>query len=217
MSSSANPQHEPTMEEILASIRKIISEDQQPEPARPAPMPAPVKAQPAPEPEPIAIRAAAPVAAPPPPPAAELDVLELTEEVTDDEPLEPPASRAPLLENDIAFENIAPPPREEPAMDVDLISDSTRHAVGRAFANLNGEKSEFAPRSGSGGIEAIFVRAVQDAFQPTLQHWIDGHSTDIMDNLKPLIRAWMNEHLPALIEAAVVKEIARSAENARKR
>jgi cell pole-organizing protein PopZ len=38
-----------------------------------------------------------------------------------------------------------------------------------------------------------------------------------MDNLKPLIRAWMNEHLPALIEAAVVKEIARSAENARKR
>src|SRR6266478_6029897 len=26
-SSAANPQHEPTMEEILASIRKIISED----------------------------------------------------------------------------------------------------------------------------------------------------------------------------------------------
>jgi cell pole-organizing protein PopZ len=215
MSSSANPQHEPTMEEILASIRKIISEDQQPEPVRPAPTLAPVKAQPAPAPEPIAIRAAAPVAAPPPPPAAELDVLELTEEVTDDEPLEPPASRAPPLKNDIAFENIALPPREEPAIDGDLISDSTRHAVGRAFANLNGEKSEFAPRSG--GVEATFIRAVQDAFQPALQHWIDSHSTDIMDNLKPLIRAWMDEHLPALIEAAVVKEIARSAENARKR
>src|SRR6267378_5074337 len=119
MSSSANPQHEPTMEEILASIRKIISEDQ-PEPVRPAPTLAPVKAQPAPAPEPIAIRAAARVAARPPPPAAELDVLELTEEVTDDEPLEPPVSRAPPLENDIAFENIAPPSREEPAIDGDL-------------------------------------------------------------------------------------------------
>lgn len=216
MSSSANPQHEPTMEEILASIRKIISEDQQPEPAKPAAALAPVKPQAA-APEPISIRAVAPVAAPPPPPAAELDVLELTEDEIHDELVELPTAAAPVLENDIGFETIAPSPREEPAMDHDLISDSTRHAVGRAFANLNGEKSEFAPRSGSGGIEAIFVRAVQDAFQPALQHWIDSHSTDIMDNLKPLIRAWMDEHLPALIEAAVVKEIARSAENARKR
>ncbi len=212
MSSSANPQHEPTMEEILASIRKIISEDQPPEPAKPAAKLAPVKAQPPPEPVPV--RALVPVAAPSPP-AAELDVLELTEEVPDEEPLAPAAAPAAPLENDIAFETIAPPPAEEPAMDDDLISDSTRHAVGRAFANLNGETTEFVPKGG--GIEAIFVRAVQDALQPQLQHWIDSHSTDIMDNLKPLIRAWMDEHLPTLIEAAVAKEIARSADLARKR
>jgi hypothetical protein len=36
----SNPQHEPTMEEILASIRKIISEDT-PEAAAPAPEAAP--------------------------------------------------------------------------------------------------------------------------------------------------------------------------------
>jgi|SRR5882672_10867993 len=213
MSSSANPQHEPTMEEILASIRKIISEDQQPEPAKPAAKPAPVKAQPPPEPAPV--RAAAPIAPPPPQQEAELDVLELTEELPDDEPLELPPASAPVLENDIAFETIAEPPREESAMDDDLISDSTRHAVGRAFASLNGETSDYAPKGG--GIEAVFVRAVQDAFQPALQHWIDGHSVDIMENLKPLIRSWMDEHLPALIEAAVVKEISRSADLARKR
>ena len=45
MSDAKGQQHEPSMEEILASIRKIISDDQAPPPA---PEPEPVK----PEPEP---------------------------------------------------------------------------------------------------------------------------------------------------------------------
>jgi len=56
-------------------------------------------------------------------------------------------------------------------------------------------------------IAGIGARAV--VIQPELQHWIDSHSTDIMDNLKPLIRAWMDEHLPTLIEAAVASPQAR--------
>jgi len=197
------------MEEILASIRKIISEDQQAAPAKPAaakPIAAPAK----PAPEPVA---AAPAAAP------ELDILELTEEVKDDPPV--PAAQvvkgepAPIAQNDVAFETIEEPPQAEPAMEDDLISDSTRHAVGRAFANLNGESSDFAPKGGS--LEAVFTRAIQEAFEPVLHEWVDAHSTEVMDNLKPLIRAWMDENLPPLIEAAVVKEIARSAERARKR
>jgi len=207
------------MEEILASIRKIISEDQQPEPAKAAPAPAaakpaPQKMQPAPEPIAVAV---APAAAP-----LDLDVLELTEELPEDEPVmpvmpvrqaapPPPPPPPPPIENDVIFESVAPPPAKELAMDDDLISDSTRHAVGRAFANLNGERSAAAPVGI--GLEAVFVRAVEDA----LQHWVDGHSAEMMDNLKPLIRAWMDEHLPPLIEAAVAKEIARSAEMARKR
>ena len=207
MSSTANPQHEPTMEEILASIRKIISEDQQAAPAKPAPA-KPLAAPPKP-PEPVAAVPAAP----------ELDILELTEEVKDDQPaaavqaVQP--EPAPIAQNDVAFETIEEPPQGEPAMDNDLISDSTRHAVGRAFANLNGESSDLAPKGGS--LEAIFTRAIQDAFQPVLQEWVDANSTEVMENLKPLIRAWMDENLPPLIEAAVVKEIARSADRARKR
>ena len=46
----SSPQHEPTMEEILASIRKIISEDA-PEDAAPAPA-----AAPPPQPEPSRAR-----------------------------------------------------------------------------------------------------------------------------------------------------------------
>jgi cell pole-organizing protein PopZ len=67
-----------------------------------------------------------------------------------------------------------------------------------------------------GNIESIFAEAVQRAFRPALTEWIDGHSNDVMDQLRPLIRAWMDEHLPPLIESAVVKEIARAAQSARK-
>ncbi len=70
---ASSPQHEPTMEEILASIRKIISEDSS------EPVPATV------------------VAAP-----AETDVLELTHEVQDELPApvvtaaEPPPMPEPV-------------------------------------------------------------------------------------------------------------------------
>ena len=73
---ASSPQHEPTMEEILASIRKIISEDS-------------AEAQPAP------VAAAAAV-------SEDSDVLELTQEVHE-EPAPvmaaPPAAVAPPPQN----------------------------------------------------------------------------------------------------------------------
>jgi len=204
---AANPQHEPTMEEILASIRKIISDDQ-PEPTKAAEQPA---AQPAAAPE-VEAEAA--------PAAAETDVMVLTEEVKDEEPA-PTGSAVAVApaENDIAFETIEVSSNAPETADddpEDLISNSTRTAVGRAFANMDKTPMEFVPTSG-GSIESIFVQAVQGAFQPTLKEWIEGNRTDIMEALKPLIRAWMDEHLPPLIEAAVAKEIGRAAASSRKR
>lgn len=220
MSSQAdtNPQAEPTMEEILASIRKIISEDQPAD--KSATRPAPIKAQPAPPVEPAPMRAAPAVA-----PAADLDVLDLTDEVPDEEPpapvvvaarvVPPPApapapAPAPVIENDVIFQNIEPVAMgKERPMDEDFISDTTRSAMGRAFANLNGQAPQVTLKGGT--IEAIFAEAVQQAFRPALKEWVDDHSNDIMDQLRPLIRAWMDEHLPPLIEAAVIKEISRAA------
>ena len=228
MSSQANvnPQTEPTMEEILASIRKIISEDQPAEVAKPAAQAAkaaPAKPLPVPVVEPVVARVAAPAAQ-----AGELDVLELTEEVHEEGAPEPvpapvrmpepvpqpvraaPPMPAPPIEDDVIFQNIEPVSRvKERPMDDDLISDTTRSAMGRTFANLNGQAPQVALKGGS--IEAIFAEAVQQAFRPALQEWIDDHSNDVMDQLRPLIRAWMDEHLPPLIEAAVAKEIARAA------
>jgi cell pole-organizing protein PopZ len=197
MSSSANPQHEPTMEEILASIRKIISEDQ-PQAAAPAPTPAPTRPAPVVE------------QAPAPQPAS--DVLELTEEVRDEDPAPAPVPEpAPVIENDIAFETIESEPKAVPDMDDDdLISDATRSAMGRAFANLDSDPPSYSAPPGN-TLDALFLRAVTDAFVPTLKDWVDDHHAEVMTNLKPLIRAWMDEHLPHLIETAVTKEITRAA------
>jgi cell pole-organizing protein PopZ len=212
---NTNPQTEPTMEEILASIRKIISEDQPAEGAKPAATrPAPAKATPAVE--------AAPAKAAAAPAAADLDVLDLTDEIPEEEPspvraaprMAPPPvpepAPEPVIEDDVIFQNIEPAARiKERTMDDDLISDSTRSAMGRAFQNLNGQTPPVTLKGGS--IEAIFAEAVQQAFRPALKEWVDDHSNDIMDQLRPLIRAWMDEHLPPLIEAAVIKEISRAA------
>src|SRR5689334_2041494 len=142
MSSSPNPQHEPTMEEILASIRKIISEDQ-PDAAKPAAQPIQVRA------------AAAQTSAV----AAESDVLELTEEVHEEVALPPQPDIESPLENDIAFENIESEPKAKPDMDQDeLISDSARSAVGRAFAKLEMEPPKPSPPPVAGGaLDALFT------------------------------------------------------------
>src|ERR1044072_7044389 len=80
---------EPTMEEILASIRRIISEDDAPSDEAAATPPAAVEAAPepayAPEPEPVAEPAPEPEPEPYVAPAAEADasdeVLDLTDRV----------------------------------------------------------------------------------------------------------------------------------------
>ncbi len=127
---------EPSMEEILASIRRIIADDdatkappKAPEPAKPAPAPAPAPPRPA--------AAAAPKPAPPPPPAPEVsgqddidamfdsvetksngaaepspnDILDLTEAME----APPPAPRRIDATPEVVY-NEAPPAREPPAM-----------------------------------------------------------------------------------------------------
>src|SRR6266404_5267451 len=104
----SNPQHEPTMEEILASIRKIISEDA-PEGGAPAEAAAPAPAAP------VAAAAAPAAPARAPAPVYE-DVLELTQEVE-----EAPAPPEPVEE--IVFENVASTAHS------DIFSDQTRKAM----------------------------------------------------------------------------------------
>ena len=193
----SNPQHEPTMEEILASIRKIISEDA-PEGGAPAEAAAPAPAAPIP---------AAPVPAapaPPPQPAYE-DVLELTQEVE-----ETPAPAAPEPVEEIVFENVAPPS--------DIFSDQTRKAMEDTFNAIPDEPEPeepvqrpapaLAPVDGA-TVENVFERAVRESFEPVLQKYIADNSSAVIERMKPLIREWMDEHFPALLEGVVRAEVER--------
>jgi cell pole-organizing protein PopZ len=224
---------EPSMEEILASIRRIIADDdaaktpaKAAEPAKPAPAAAPPKA-PAPAataPRPAATTprpAAPPRPAPPPPPVVSgqddidamfaepepkangaappaADILELTEameaepepapvlrriEATPDVIEAPPAPRAPL-----------PPPatpmveqarrqfEETTEPDRQLLSPSTTAAVDSAFNSL---------------AQTVLVRN---------DLTLDGM---VREMLRPMLKAWLDDNLPNMVERLVRAEIQR--------
>jgi cell pole-organizing protein PopZ len=201
---ASNPQHEPTMEEILASIRKIISED-----ASEAPPPA-----------------AAPV-------HQDADVLELTQEVVDEPPPAPkpepvraaapvPPAPQPVKADDIEIRTVepAPAPVAASAGDDDIFSDKTRKALEDSFSRIPqavepapAPAAVPAPRNLSvpegASVEAVFHRAVSEAFDPVLHQWMASNKDELMKAVKPLVREWMDEHFPALLEGAVRNEVER--------
>jgi len=201
----ADAQHEPTMEEILASIRKIISEDT---PAEGAPA-APEQPVPAHDPAPV-----------------HDDVLELTQEVEAPppapEPAPPPEPVAPPIPapepvmqtpaEDIVFQAVAPQDNHS-----DIFSDHTRKAMEDVFDGIPEEEApEPAPRMAApvapvdgATVESVFERAVRESFEPVLQKYLADNSGAVIERMKPLIREWMDEHFPALLEGAVRAEVER--------
>ena len=199
----SNPQHEPTMEEILASIRKIISEDA-PEGGAPA-AEAAVPPPPSPPPPPSAAPTPAPV---------EDDILELTQEVEMAAPAPIPAP-IPSPAEDIVFENVAPSVSSEHS---DIFSDQTRKAMEDAFNAIPDEEPEpvapvrrpapIPPVDGA-SVESVFERAVRESFEPVLEKYLSDNSGAVIEGMKPLIREWMDEHFPPLLEGAVRAEVER--------
>ena len=166
------------MEEILASIRRIISEDDTPAEAEadaaPAEAPAVAQADPGPEPqlhvepesepepepaaieaaiEPEHIAAAAPVVAPLP---VEEEALELTEKVETHGDLDvftPEPAQAPKLES--------------------LVSDHIASAAASSFGALSAAVT--MPKG-----ERTLEDVVRELLRPLLQQWLDEHLTGIV-------------------------------------
>lgn len=190
---------EPTMEEILASIRRIISEDDAP------------AAEAAPAPEPVQENAPAPVAAAPsfPEPVAEEEeeILDLTDRyeapaaqtIGDldvsgpaDEP-EPEPFPTAFAEPEPAAPAYTPTPA--PAAEEALVSETASAASASAFAGLAAsfaKPAEPAPTGGTG---------------PT----IDDLARSL---LRPMLKDWLDANLPGIVEAAVKKEVERIARSA---
>lgn len=183
------------MEEILASIRRIISEDDAPPAAEAAPPPPPVVAK-APEPEPEPAPAPVVHAPEPEPTYADDDVLELNEpapepaethgdlDVFDAPKAEPaPVHHAePMPEPEDDYPPIANPYREAPAGG-GLVSGGTASVAASHFGAL--AQSIAMPAAG---------RTLEDV---------------VSELLKPLLKDWLDQHLPTLVEQAVRDEVER--------
>ncbi|GLS02545.1 pole-organizing protein PopZ [Brevundimonas denitrificans] len=197
---------EPTMEEILASIRRIISEDDAP--AETAPVAAAPEPQAAPEPEPVVSSALMDeTPSMEEPHASEEDVLELTDAYEapaaeslgdlDISPAEPFPS-APVAEPvfvDEPVEAYAPEPRAPaPAYD-NLVGDSAAASAASAFAGLASTVRRPDPIETAGG---------------------SGPTVDELARslLRPMLKEWLDANLPAIVETQVRKEVERIARNA---
>jgi cell pole-organizing protein PopZ len=138
------------------------------------------------------------------------DVLELTQEV-EAPPTPPPPAPMPVPAEDLVFQNVT--------SHSDIFSDHTRKAMEDAFDNIPEEPAPapapapapFAPAAPMDGasVEDVFARAVRESFEPVLQKYLSDNSAAVIDRMKPLIREWMDEHFPALLEGAVRAEVER--------
>lgn len=185
----ANSQNEPTMEEILASIRKIIAED-----------------PPGNEGTDASVLA-----------TEEPEVLELTEEVHAEGRGEAASAYATAGEQaqEAVAERSSSDGGEAIAYAGDgIFSDKTRKALNDAFAGLDtaspGTTDEEVPSMSGLPIEAVFEKAVREAFQQVFRKWMDDNAAALLERSKPAISDWLDEHFPAMLEDAVRNEVARA-------
>jgi len=209
---------EPSMEEILASIRRIIADDDAkpakgptsaPETVPPAKQPA--AAVPATPPAPPAKSAAppAPKSATPAAAANSQDEIDAMLAELDGPPKATPnptasSEAADVLDLTEAMTSQTPPPGPAPSF---RTIDANPDVV---FAN----KPEPAPPVPDRGlISRETVKAVDSAFN-TLAHTVIGQNARTLEDLvremlRPMLKSWLDDNLPGMVERIVRAEIER--------
>jgi len=231
---------EPSMEEILASIRRIIADDeakpppaekaQAPEPAKAEkPAPAPVKPAPMADVPPPRIASAAPAkVAPPPPPAPpppapavsnnqdDIDaLLSGLDEATSVDEIRPAPPDVEVFEltDEMAVPSVAPPQpsfqRVEPQDDIEFTESDASRAINRQPA--------YDPPTFDAPSQPILSRstvsAVESAFN-TLAHTVLSNNARTLEDLvkemlRPMLKSWLDDNLPGMVERIVKAEIER--------
>jgi cell pole-organizing protein PopZ len=220
MSQAAKAQ-EPSMEEILASIRRIIADDDASKPAR---LPEPA----APKPPPAAAVPARPAPPPPPPPPpaavnrqsdidamlADLDKPKPAPKVEPPKPAPPPASDV----FDLTEAMTAPTPSPGPAPtfrtidgDSDVVFADRAPDLPRAVEEPRRAPAPSPP--GPGLISNATAAAVDSAFN-TLANTVLGQNARTLEDLvkemlRPMLKSWLDDNLPGLVERIVRAEIER--------
>jgi cell pole-organizing protein PopZ len=185
------------MEEILASIRRIISEDAEEVPKEAAPPP-PVRAR-APEPEPM------------PAMVEEEEVLEL-DQIVEEEPVmeepeppppPPPPPRPAVQMRPQPAPRRAPEPEPEEEEELMLVD---RDADGRQSLLSQGATSAISNAFG----QLHQRQRVSDDPHATLEDIVKAM-------LKPMLQDWLEQNLPPLVERLVAEEIERVNRPSRRR
>ena len=246
---------EPSMEEILASIRRIIADDEAKPPVaeKPASPAAPARpeklaaAAPAAKPAtrqaamtdipPSALPAAAKPAAPPvkpaPPPAApapapaasnsqdDIDaLLNGLDEATSPEEIRPPLPDGDVFEltDDMAVAMAEPPPppqasfqKVDPQDDLEF-SEAAARAAPRQPA-FEPPPFESAAPPAPQILSHTTVSAVESAFNSLANTVLSNNARTLEDlvkeMLRPMLKSWLDDNLPGLVERIVKAEIER--------
>jgi cell pole-organizing protein PopZ len=195
---------EPSMEEILASIRRIIADDDAtktgPRPAEPPKAAAKSAAPPPPEPKVPEVEALEPVDALGNAPLQDqtADILDLTESMAaptfsepelppDSAPSAPPQFRKIDGFSDVSFDEARQNPAAPSAREAErgqLLSTATSAAVDSAFNTL---------------AQTVLVQNAR-----TLEDLV-------REMLRPMLKAWLDDNLPGMVERLVRAEIERVA------
>ena len=165
-------EEEPSIEEILDSIRQIISDDDEDgeaavaeAPEEPVPVPEP---EPEPEPEIVAEPEPAPAPQPEPEPDIALEDIEEEEDVLE----LTPEMQQPVEEPPKATETVA----EEGS----ILSDEAKSAALASMAKL----ASSMPVSRRPGYEGVTVEdIVRELLNPVIREWADGHLQDVVEKV----------------------------------
>lgn len=180
---------EPSIEEILDSIRQIISDDE-------APASAPAAAPP-PPPEPKPAAPSPPPAPKPEPVQQEEEPLALTQRIDEPEP-EPEPEPAPI---EVEMQDIEPAPIPVPA----------------SFSEPEPEPQPESRPMPNDDVESMLTDRAQDAAygafsklaqKARIQRGSDVTVEDVIrDEIRPMLRSWVDRHLPPLMERLLQQEL----------
>jgi cell pole-organizing protein PopZ len=188
---------EPTMEEILASIRRIISEDDAPAAKAAAPA--------------LAAHAGLEAAFPPgpaakPAPSEEDDVLELTEPLAhhpEPEPIHEPEPEPARFQAPEPPRAPPPPPAYETLGDLDV---SPRYESAYSPPPAPDYDEPLVSGHAAGAAASHFGQLSRTLGMPA-----DGRTLEdvVVAVLRPMLKDWLDKYLPSIVEAKVQAEVER--------
>ena len=215
MADEKNNSDEPSIEEILSSIREIISEDDEEEGIAKQDAPAPAK----PVSEPVAAE------------EEDDDVLDLSQFAAADEPQSEKAPADPfdsiavaqpesddfdiveMVDSDDGLADILGNDDEEEEDDMPVEDVFEAPVINAAQDTESDEKDALIDKVAEGATVSAMARLAENI---SLARSADGVTLEdiVRDLLRPMLKNWLDENLPDIIERLVSQELERLAQKA---